>query len=280
MNTILTDDEIHKWWASENGMEDADMAKLNDFREVTRKVEAAVLAKLREQEPVAVYHGRCTIDCGEHGHHDMEMLKMIPAGSKLYAAPQPAVVQVPQGWRPVTVKLPDFSEDQSVLCFCDGYDYGGSQFITLRASDFYEFDPENPDEPGTAESKTVSHWIDELAAIQWAKTAAPEAPAQRCLNCDDIIRMAREAGKYADAEYQRAWEAGEGASWQDIRDERFATLVAAPWREAVNVAREALKEMVSITEIHQRATKQNFAWAELPEARAAIAQLDSLGGGE
>ena len=37
-----------------------------------------------------IYHGRCTIDCGEHGHHDMEMLRMIPAGSKLYTAPQPA----------------------------------------------------------------------------------------------------------------------------------------------------------------------------------------------
>ena len=37
-----------------------------------------------------IYHGRCTIDCGEHGHHDVEMLRMIPAGSKLYTAPQPA----------------------------------------------------------------------------------------------------------------------------------------------------------------------------------------------
>ena len=42
------------------------------------------------QEPVMIYHGRCTIDCGEHGHHDIEMLRMIPAGSKLYTAPQPA----------------------------------------------------------------------------------------------------------------------------------------------------------------------------------------------
>lgn len=38
------------------------------------------------QEPVMIYHGRCTIDCGEHGHHDVEMLRMIPAGSKLYTA--------------------------------------------------------------------------------------------------------------------------------------------------------------------------------------------------
>jgi len=37
-------------------------------------------------EPVATYHGRCTIDCGEHGHLDMQLLKMIPAGSQLYSA--------------------------------------------------------------------------------------------------------------------------------------------------------------------------------------------------
>lgn len=36
-----------------------------------------------------------------------------------------------------------------------------------------------------------------------------------------IIAAAREAGQYADAEYQRAWDAGEGASWQQIRDARF-----------------------------------------------------------
>ena len=36
-----------------------------------------------------IYHGDCTIDCGEHGHHHVELLRMIPAGSKLYTAPQP-----------------------------------------------------------------------------------------------------------------------------------------------------------------------------------------------
>ena len=41
-----------------------------------------------EAEPVGIYHGRCIIDCGEHGHHDIEMLKLIPAGSKLYTTPQ------------------------------------------------------------------------------------------------------------------------------------------------------------------------------------------------
>ena len=53
--------------------------------------QSAMAAPQQEaQEPVMIYHGRCTIDCGEHGHHDMEMLRMIPSGSKLYTAPQPA----------------------------------------------------------------------------------------------------------------------------------------------------------------------------------------------
>lgn len=42
-----------------------------------------------------IYHGGCTIDCGEHGHHNVELLRMIPAGSKLYTAPKPS--PAPQG---------------------------------------------------------------------------------------------------------------------------------------------------------------------------------------
>lgn len=51
------------------------------------------------------------------------------------------------------------------------------------------------------------------------------------MTTDDILRMAREAGKYADEEYARRWETGEGGSWSLIRDERFAALVAAAERE-------------------------------------------------
>ena len=101
MNTILTDDEIHKWWASENGMEDADMAKLNDFREVTRKVEAAVLAKLREQEPVAWMrksnYGPFELHTGV-GDPQETWPSNGHSWQPLYAAPQPAVVQVPVAW--------------------------------------------------------------------------------------------------------------------------------------------------------------------------------------
>ena len=50
------------------------------------------------------------------------------------------------------------------------------------------------------------------------------------MNRDDIIRMAREASRYADIEVQRTWESGEGGSWQEFRDERFAALVLADER--------------------------------------------------
>lgn len=44
---------------------------------------------------------------------------------------------------------------------------------------------------------------------------------------DDILRMAREAGQYAIEEYARR----DCGSWSQIRDERFAALVAAAERE-------------------------------------------------
>jgi len=38
----LTDEEIRKWWESENGLEDADMCKLGDFGKVVRAISAAL----------------------------------------------------------------------------------------------------------------------------------------------------------------------------------------------------------------------------------------------
>lgn len=72
---------------------------------------------------------------------------------------------------------------------------------------------------------------------------------------DDAIRMAREAGKYADSEYERAWKAGEGASWQSIRDERFAALVAAHERE------ECAKVAQSLWQVDGQFTADEFAAA-------------------
>ncbi len=62
-------------------------------------VQNNAVAQPQAQEPVMIYHGRCTIDCGDHGHHDMEMLKLIPAGTKLYAHPAPK--QAEPSWQPI-----------------------------------------------------------------------------------------------------------------------------------------------------------------------------------
>ena len=41
----LSDEEIRKWWASENGLEDVDMCKLDDFTKTVRAVLAAAGGK-------------------------------------------------------------------------------------------------------------------------------------------------------------------------------------------------------------------------------------------
>jgi hypothetical protein len=73
-------------------------------------------------------------------------------------------------WTPVTTRLPPW-EERKVVCYTEGYDYGGAQFITMPASDFYCYDEDDPDEPGSRESKTVSHWIyeDDLIAAARGK---------------------------------------------------------------------------------------------------------------
>lgn len=57
------------------------------------------IAQEAPAQAVAIYNGRCTIDCGEHGHHDIELLKLIPEGSKLYTAPPKA--QPMSEWQPI-----------------------------------------------------------------------------------------------------------------------------------------------------------------------------------
>jgi hypothetical protein len=77
-------------WASVGGPFDNGQMLTNaeDTKAELRKAIEALAQPAGEAEPVAIYRGRCIIDCGEHGHHDIEMLKLIPAGSKLYTTPQ------------------------------------------------------------------------------------------------------------------------------------------------------------------------------------------------
>jgi Mrp family chromosome partitioning ATPase len=86
-----------------------------------RKATPGELAALEQAaEPVMIYHGRCTIDCGEHGHQDVEMLKMIPAGSKLYTHP---------------ARKPMTREDMRKLTkeHFGSYDLTGADFALIRA---------------------------------------------------------------------------------------------------------------------------------------------------
>jgi hypothetical protein len=82
------------------------------------------------------------------------------------------------------------------------------------------------------------------------------------MNREQIIAMAREAGKYADEKYQLEWNAGGGASWQSIRDERFASLVAAHERE------ECAKVCVGIEQAAQEYGERGSASACAAAIRA------------
>jgi hypothetical protein len=56
------------------------------------------------------------------------------------------------------------------------------------------------------------------------------------MNREDIIRMAREANWYA------SQQTGDSHEWQNIRDERFAAMVAAAERERILDILERLQE--------------------------------------
>ena len=45
----LTDEEVHKIWASENGLEDCDMCKFDDFLQTFRFIEKVILRKTSEK---------------------------------------------------------------------------------------------------------------------------------------------------------------------------------------------------------------------------------------
>jgi hypothetical protein len=64
---------------------------------------------------------------------------------------------------------------------------------------------------------------------------------------EDIIRMAREANRYASN------QTGDSFEWQEIRDERFAALAAAAEREA---CADICDQHASIEGIAQRCAEQ------------------------
>lgn len=134
-------------------------------REVTR-------AEAEKAEPVAWY---LPFDDGYDSlFRDHRTVMKYAAGDwsewiPLYAHP-PAALPESAAWTPVTTRRPPWNE-RKVVCYTEGNDYGGSRFITMPASDFHCYDEDDPDEPGSRESKTVSHWIyeDDLIAAARGK---------------------------------------------------------------------------------------------------------------
>jgi hypothetical protein len=64
------------------------------------------------------------------------------------------------GWTAVTERLPAFTEDQRefVLVYSETHDWMGTQFSVMRVADFYFYDPDCPEEMGTADADVVTHW--------------------------------------------------------------------------------------------------------------------------
>ena len=71
--------EVEMWKATANAVV--------DFEKVQLRAEIAAIAAT---EPSMIYHGRCVIDCGDSGHQDVTMLKMIARETKLFTHPMPA----------------------------------------------------------------------------------------------------------------------------------------------------------------------------------------------
>ena len=74
-------------------------------------------APSKPSEPVMIYHGGCTIDCGEHGHHNMEMLKLIPAGTKLFTHP----ASKPEKLTDEEIKRIQMSDPAYMTCSCPAF---------------------------------------------------------------------------------------------------------------------------------------------------------------
>ena len=93
---------FYKWKDAMHGiaklMDERDTlrAQLADAELHTKQVERgldkalAQLEKIAATEPSMIYHGRCVIDCGDSGHQDVTMLKMIARETKLFTRPMPA----------------------------------------------------------------------------------------------------------------------------------------------------------------------------------------------
>ncbi|MGC8213264.1 DUF551 domain-containing protein [Ralstonia pseudosolanacearum] len=89
-------------------------------------------------------------------------------------------------WIPVTERLPQWDDSLMILAFTEGHDYGGQRFHCLRATDFYELDPDGDGEPGTDLARNVTHWMSE----PWPPALTGAAVVPATLQFDNVALAA------------------------------------------------------------------------------------------
>ena len=175
---------------------------------------------------------------------DLRAQLLNAAGAACTApAPRPVAAR----FTAVAEGLPAYDESERIVCFTEGHDYGGTSLITLKASDFYDVDPDALDDTraGTREAQTVSHWVTEgdlIAAILEAHPLRDLVPSR-----EDLIAA---LSYYAEGEhfYRAApdqWETVSGEPqnlWCDkggtatVEDGTVASLVLAGALTAAQLA--------------------------------------------
>lgn len=264
MNTILTDDErrrlIGEWEV------DTDI-----IDELLQRTEAAVLAKLREQEPVAISAERSAaydnidrflrnnLDDTDYAAFSRDLETVLAA------APLPAVVQVPQGFAERIAEAHDASLDD---------DHTECRGILKECLRLLAAAPEAPAQ--------ANEWL-------------PLTPEEQN-RLDELLKHTRwlmQSMPVMDG-LQHSWSLNARDAMQRMHDwlkvylppamlaaTPEAQAIPAPWREAMKVAREALKNVeencAAGDEYPESFMKPGF---DPDKLNAALAQLDALEGGE
>ena len=208
MSTILTDDERRQL------IQSIVLISPGTHEQISRAVESAVLAKLREQEPVAVVGDVWTLNWVGYGPIAPIIEKHnIKIGDFLYTHPAPQQAdrqRVPDGWIETSKAMPPSGQ---VVLACYKNELGNTRRIRAQwvaektseasvdsdcgeydeATDTY-YDPEGWYEcidnwdcySSVFVSAQITHWMP-LPPAPDAAAAAPEAPAQaeqtKCVPC-------------------------------------------------------------------------------------------------
>lgn len=322
MNTILTDDERPKL-PEPRVPKDSNTSTWDKFSAAQMEAyadarEAAVLAKLREQEPVAwlvcsinkdgspslehaaawkeAAHEHINDAITEHEIEDAASWVVRPA----YAEPLPAVVQEPQKYDDVLVPFLSLMRRELHANSGKGDRPGwlSMDANTALLEVYYHLAKlqkavRNNDGPGIQEyAADVANMAMMVLDVCGGIEADPEAPAQGDLSVEasaegfesvaDYVAYLKNAKDTYFAERNSARDAAR-------RNREAQPSVPAPWREAVKVMREALVDVKHGLEGARIWGGMDWSYNPLhpfkylplrDKAAAALAQLDALEGGE